>query len=164
MARRKNNANNYQPWPAEAGPAYRDIVRLHKSLTDDISTSIERGCKGRNKFILEVLIDYILGDCQRLENACQNILELLEEERKGRFPKWYTLTEKVQDKASELFDLAGKVKPALKRNELIYLEGVYDRLKAETKEIEKLLAEHPYRPGLEVWEEAAEIVNRKLER
>jgi len=165
MARnRKKHSKYYLPWPTEAGSPYQDLTRLHKLLTDDIATSVNRGTEARNKFMIEAFIDYIFEDCRGLEVACQGILNLMEDERIGRPPKWYTLTDEIQDRVSDILELASKVKPALKRNELIYLKGIYDCLKAEAGEIEKLLAEHPYRPSLEVWEKTVEEAIRKLDR
>lgn len=167
MAKRKK-VKRLQPWPPEAYGPYQDIIRLHKLLTDDISTSINRGTRSpvRNKFVLEALIDFILEDCQLLEQACQVIIDIFEDKegQRGQPPKWYTLTGDIQDNASEIFELARKVKPALRANRLVYLVDVYDQMKVEVDQIEALLNVYPYRSRPVALEQAADIVNETWKR
>lgn len=151
-----------QAWPAEAGGAYQEVVAQYEKLDALITVSIEEGCNDRNKFVLDALLPFIIERAEELKKHCRDICSLLDESQRGMRPKWYTISQGIREGALDILDLATEIKPALRRNELIYLQGVYKCLRIEMNRIKALLDSHPYRPDLTVWEEAADIVNREM--
>ena len=153
-----------QPWPVEAGIAYQNMVAQYEKLDALITVSIEEGCNERNKFLLDALLPFIIERAKELSRHCRDICSLLDESQRGMRPKWHSVSQGIQERTLDILELTTEIKPALRRNELIYLKSVYKCLKVEINRIKALLESHPYRTGLEVWEEAADIVNAKLKR
>jgi hypothetical protein len=130
----------------------------------DITVSIERGLKQRNKFVVAELVPFIAESTGGIGSACQQISGLLPQSRRGRFPRWFTTTLEIQAIVLDIQDnLLERIEPALARNELIYLRGVYDCLKAEAQKIKGLLLDNPYRTD-NALAEAARIVNEEWKR
>lgn len=161
----KTTVNRYQPWPEEAKEPYQELERLLEVLMADITVSIERGLKQRNKFVVAELAPFVSESVSGIGAACQHICGLLPDNRRGRFPRWFTSTLEIQAIIIDIqANLLEVIEPALSRNELIYLRGVYDCLKTEAGKIKSLLAENPYRTDSDALAEAARIVNREWER
>lgn len=153
-----------QPWPGEAGIAYQMVVAQYEKLDALITVSIEEGCNDHNKFLLDALLPFIIERAKELRGHAQDICSLLDESQRGMRPKWYSVSQGIYDRALDILELAKEIKPALRRNELIYLQSVYKCLKVEINRVKALLDSHPYRAGLEVWEETVQQAVKKLER
>lgn len=158
------NKTQRLPWPEIARQPYGEIVRLHKVLTADITISIERGTRKRNKFVVAEFAGYIKESAEGVKRCCQEICELLPEKRgRGRFPRWYTSTEEVQGIAMELLSLVEKMRPAIEQNKLISLKGYCEALQEEVLKIAVILKNNPYRSEVNPWIEVVDFVEKAFE-
>ena len=150
MARRRR----YKAWPVEAREPHSEIVKRQSVIASMVDISIQEGIKGHNKEIVKRLAPLIHQRAREMQDYCGVILVMLDEEKTGRPPKWYTIIQDIQHKALGIAELAEKeIAPALRRNEMVYIGSVLRCLKVEIQSVKRLLEENPYRPGLEVWED-----------
>jgi hypothetical protein len=167
MARR----NYYKAWPLEAGIPYQEIVKAQTRMLSIVEDTLKEGIvkvggvTEFNAFVFERLIPHLERRTKKIQEQCRVLTSLLEEERRGRLPKWYTTALDIHAKAMSILQLLEEeALPALERNEMIYLESIFKCIRAEVKEIKAMLDINPYRPGLEVWEETVEQAVRKLKQ
>lgn len=167
MARR----NYYKAWPVEAGSPYQEIVKAQNLILMMVEDTLKEGVievggvTEFNAYVFQQMIPHIKRRAAGIQEHCKAISSLLEEERRGRLPKWYTTILDIHAKAMSIIQLLEEeAGPALERNEMIYLKSIFKCIRAEAKDIKAMLDINPYRPGLEAWEEAADIVNAKLKR
>lgn len=166
MARR----NYYKPWPHEAGTPYRELVKEQDLILRMIKDSLKEGVIEAsgvtefNPFVFERMIPRIIKRAEKIQVECRDIASLLEDDRRGRLPKWYTTALDIHAKAMTIIQLLEEeALPALARNELPYIKKIFLCLENETKGIKKMLDINPWRPGLEVWGEMAEKVRKAFE-
>jgi hypothetical protein len=144
-------------WPVEAYNPYREIIKRQSVIAAMVDVSIREGVNEHNKHVVSRLAPIIYRRAREIQGYCQDICSLLEQDRQGRYPRWFTTTLDIHARAMVISELIeSEVNPALRRNELIYIGSILKCLKVETEAIKKYLEQNPYRPGLEIWEDAIE--------
>lgn len=145
----------FKPWPVEAYGPYREIIKRQSVIASMVDISIREGVNEFNKHVVSRLAPIIYRRAREIQGYCQDICSLLEQDRRGRLPRWFNATMDIHARAMAISQLIeDEVNPALKRNELIYIGSILKCLKVEAEAIKKHLQENPYRPGLEIWEDA----------
>lgn len=143
-----------RPWPAGAYRPYLDIAKRQDVIVDMANVSLREGVGEQNKEVIKRLAPIILTRANEIIGYCKEIAELLPEDRKGRYPRWYTATLDIEARAENIVDKANEIiKRCLLRNEIVYIGSILRVILAEANEIKTLLEANPYKLGLEIWED-----------
>jgi hypothetical protein len=143
-----------KPWPSGVYSQYLAVAKRQDVILAMAEVSLREGAEEQNKEVIRRMVPLILTRAREIIECCKQIAELLPEDRKGRYPRWYTVTLDIQARAMNIADRANEiVKKNLQRNEIVYIGSVLRVILAETNEIKALLEANPYKPGLEIWED-----------
>jgi hypothetical protein len=82
-------------WPEEAIPLCERISSDRDRLEDLFNVCLAEGIAGQNYDLIGILWPSIKAKANRIKETCREILRLLPQPRRGRLPKWVTVTEDV---------------------------------------------------------------------
>lgn len=149
----------YKPWPQDAYPLYRQIETSQDTILDFASFCLEPDNR-RFKEIPVALTPIILKEAINIRRCSNLILEMFIPKKGIKYPKWYKITEQVEELAANIEMLVKKeIEPMLRVNQMIVVWARLREVEDEALKIKKSLKQmpRPFKPsGLEVWKEAIE--------
>src|SRR5262245_58291554 len=101
-----------KPWPSNAYRQYLDIAKRQDVITSMADVSLREGIEEQGKEVIRRLVPLIQVRANEIIERCKAILEMLPEDRKGRYPRWYTVTLDIQTRA---ITIAEKSEEIIKR-------------------------------------------------
>jgi hypothetical protein len=85
----------YKAWPGGAIPLCNDILREQNEMESLFDVCRSEGVAGQRYSIIIALLPSIKAKAERIGDMCRQIRRLLPRQRRGRLPKWVTISEDV---------------------------------------------------------------------